>query len=1037
MRVGDKLYCIDGTVAVLQHFDDNLIVVEYNGTLHVRPRSVINQRLFFEPTKLIYDASGYDQFGFNRAGFDKEGYKRSGYNSEGYDRDGYNHAGFDVEGYDRNGFDIDGFSRSGYNRDGYDRKGFNQAGFDRDGYDENGYDHDGYNRNGLDEDGYNREGYNRAGYDREGFDRSGYNKYGYDRNGYDREGRNIRGSGHVTSHNDSKGLLTNEGSYLNAGEKLYVKKGNSWENAEFIRYGFLDTGERVIYVRCADRELCYTYPSTLIRKDAPADDEKKRSNPGECTAYNIAHYFMQNYPKAKTPEQNYLVEFSAEKMYHNCVLEELARLMDTQETAEKHLNQERGQTYWDIRDAYRADREAGGFDPFNQVAIHVNISLENYERRSAWIKREKRKIIEQRHAPYFARVDCGSDLNNVHTVYIGNYNIQNYVTDWRNKEVGNLYYHTAIYLNSPDLTIALKRNFQFDTTGDLTNFTDEINHYKDKNSTNNVQNTPVANALDPLLQRILESNRSTQKVKDIIQTIQSNQYDIITSDFKQNVLINGCAGSGKTMILYHRLSFMAYNSPEFKGENVYVITPSKLFSMYMSDLIIKLELESIHNFTFEEMTADLLDQYCDTLGLKGFYTLMHFKNLHGDYAKSEQVLSCFQSFYAHTIRQEAILGRDDNFCSWLASHLIQILHAAKVDILDQNEIFQYIIGASERRSLFLEHPVEGFNDFELQNIFMYSMENILCRISDPAKKSETKFKTLESTDPLLLRSVFSKKNLLNAHGELETRSGRVDDILKRPEIFKKAVAVQYVQNIAVDVRNGALSYALICRYCMDMFKKENNLSAEYDYGFESVFYLSAFSQRFGALSTKPILLFVDEFQNYSTEALVSLKHVFPNAVFNFFGDYDQRLDVKGISASQMEEMFQVTQFELNENYRNAYEITEFINSTLHKKMLPIGLHGTVTQESIASCKFTLSGRTALIAKDISQSILNELRRKVHIKIISDDHVSIDDSVLNIIDVRLAKGLEFDAVYVIDSDMTESEKYVSYTRALSHLSILSN
>ena len=45
--------------------------------------------------------------------------------------------------------------------------------------------------------------------------------------------------------------------------------------------------------------------------------------------------------------------------------------------------------------------------------------------------------------------------------------------------------------------------------------------------------------------------------------------------------------------------------------------------------------------------------------------------------------------------------------------------------------------------------------------------------------------------------------------------------------------------------------------------------------------------------------------------------------------------------------------------------------------------------------------------------------------------------LESIDVRLAKGLEFDTVYVIDSDMTENEKYVSYTRALSHLSILSN
>ena len=40
--------------------------------------------------------------------------------------------------------------------------------------------------------------------------------------------------------------------------------------------------------------------------------------------------------------------------------------------------------------------------------------------------------------------------------------------------------------------------------------------------------------------------------------------------------------------------------------------------------------------------------------------------------------------------------------------------------------------------------------------------------------------------------------------------------------------------------------------------------------------------------------------------------------------------------------FQTHKYELQENYRNALEITEFVNQTFEMHMLPIGIHGSVS-----------------------------------------------------------------------------------------------
>ena len=72
--------------------------------------------------------------------------------------------------------------------------------------------------------------------------------------------------------------------------------------------------------------------------------------------------------------------------------------------------------------------------------------------------------------------------------------------------------------------------------------------------------------VDPFLMDILIKNRHIHKLTDIIKTIQSNQNSIIRQPLNSNLIVQGCAGSGKTMIMLHRLSYLKFNNPYGPGE---------------------------------------------------------------------------------------------------------------------------------------------------------------------------------------------------------------------------------------------------------------------------------------------------------------------------------------------------------------------------------------------------------------------------------------------------------------------------------------
>ena len=103
---------------------------------------------------------------------------------------------------------------------------------------------------------------------------------------------------------------------------------------------------------------------------------------------------------------------------------------------------------------------------------------------------------------------------------------------------------------------------------------------------------------DEILQMVLTEN-SSDKLKDIVMTIQKEQDEIIREDRNKIVVVNGVAGSGKTTIALHRISYLLYNFRKQFGDKVLIFGPNDIFMDYIAQVLPSLGESNIKQTTFE------------------------------------------------------------------------------------------------------------------------------------------------------------------------------------------------------------------------------------------------------------------------------------------------------------------------------------------------------------------------------------------------------------------------------------------------------
>ena len=188
--------------------------------------------------------------------------------------------------------------------------------------------------------------------------------------------------------------------------------------------------------------------------------------------------------------------------------------------------------------------------------------------------------------PYFARMDLYDDKEGYNSYYIGKRGDVNLeIVDWRAPLARKYYQKSQINfsINEYNYKLILRRAIRT-ANGKLVDFKNEYLSLRDYLTKEEIAGRDEEIIFDPFLKEILKEKKEQSEITDIIETIQEKQYEIITKPERDSFVVQGCAGSGKTMILLHRLSFLMYNNEKLTPRDVLVITPSDSFNAFIDEL---------------------------------------------------------------------------------------------------------------------------------------------------------------------------------------------------------------------------------------------------------------------------------------------------------------------------------------------------------------------------------------------------------------------------------------------------------------------
>lgn len=117
---------------------------------------------------------------------------------------------------------------------------------------------------------------------------------------------------------------------------------------------------------------------------------------------------------------------------------------------------------------------------------------------------------------------------------------------------------------------------------------------------------------DDILQKELSMNANA-RLKSIVTTIQKEQNAIIRNENDKILVIQGCAGSGKTSVALHRVAYLLYHHrKQLTAKQVLILSPNPVFSEYISHILPELGEENILEMSFDLYAYKELKKYRDT-----------------------------------------------------------------------------------------------------------------------------------------------------------------------------------------------------------------------------------------------------------------------------------------------------------------------------------------------------------------------------------------------------------------------------------------
>ncbi|MEH7177542.1 RNA polymerase recycling motor HelD [Neobacillus vireti] len=657
--------------------------------------------------------------------------------------------------------------------------------------------------------------------------------------------------------------------------------------------------------------------------------------------------------------------------------------------------------------------------------------------------------------PYFSRINfTNTGDTNEEILYIGKASLFDRVNqipiivDWRSP-IASVYYDGRLgdvtydaYGETQSGYLSLKRQYEI-----------EEGYLKD------IRDIDLTTH-DELLQKSL-SGKADNRLTEIVATIQNEQNEVIRASLKHPIIVQGAAGSGKTTIALHRISYFLYSSGyRFPPGKLMILAPNRLFIDYISAVLPDLGVNKIKQTTYVEFMRLALGKKIKLLSpnsklmalLKGeektkwihwvssYKGSLEFKELIDCFIKEiEENLAPSQDF----IIEKSLLmkGKKINRLFLKEFHYLPIYKRLdKIKNLLVNDL-------RIKKSVILNKINVKYDEALEKALYNTRM--------DPDKRrekvvfimdtKEKRIQTVEQESKVAVKSYlepFVKKDIFTLY----------KDLMTSPELLHK-----YSPTLS-EIECKKLS-----RYGQKVFEKKA-LELE---DLAPLFYMKAklegIDERYKMKS-----IFIDEAQDYSYFQFAALKEGFETDLFTIVGDLAQGIhSYRGLNSWEplVKEVFPNANYHaLQKSYRTTVEIMELANDILAimGKDLPIVQpvirHGDkprftkIDPDNLQQVREILETDIRLLKKEELNSIaiigrtdsdcerIHKLLENSNLPIqLLEEKEDMKKGSVVILPSYLSKGLEFDAVLIVTIEEKYSEEeidikllYVAMTRPMHRL-----
>lgn len=700
-------------------------------------------------------------------------------------------------------------------------------------------------------------------------------------------------------------------------------------------------------------------------------------------------------------------------------------------------------TFTIIDELYSEKKKA--FDKIAKDAVEEQVI--NNQRKDA------NKLIEAKKTPYFGRLDF-YDKYGEETIYVGKKGVEHdselVVVDWRT-ELGKLYnayqgVENKFLLNndpSSEVTINKKRGINI-KDGKVTNISDMGKTVIAEN-----EEGDTVKYMDDYLEEILTNTSEGHQLRDIVSSIQAEQDQIIRLPLNQSIIVQGAAGSGKSTIALHRISYLLYQlHGQIKPEDVLVLAPNEMFLSYISEIVPELDVEGIeqrtfydwasHYFTDVRNISDLHDEYVKVQNTSNKEDLIKVSKYKGS-LKFKKLLDEMVDYIGKTMipHRDIVIDPD----SILSKDEIDEFYNGKKYLplnLRMRDMKKFILDWSKKQVKLKEDRIE--EEFE------EAYKTWIVTLPEGEERKQI-YEALEKAKGLRLNQY--KEKVTNEIATYVKKMEEIPALKMYKSVFQKRVFETFFKEMdenllslllknGREVKNGNFSYEDIAPLIY-IDAKINGKKLEYNH------------------------IVIDEAQDYSPFQIAIMKDYaksmtilgdMAQGIFSFYG-----LDSWKEIGSYVFKQKEMKQLNLQTSYRSTKQIMNLANRVLLNSsydfplVIPVNRQGEEPvftkvdsvgelydrMEHVISTLDESNKKIAIVTdtRESAMDTYDQLTRRsvTNTQVITDGDQELKKQII-IIPNYLVKGLEFDAVIIDDvSDRTFQDEtlhakllYMTITRS---------